>query len=140
MAESLVIDCSVAAKWVLPEPGRPAARLLLDRAGAGEITMLAPDLILVEFASLLSKQHRRKLISAAVADKSFDLFTQIAPTLVDTRPRLDAALALSFEYGASLWDCVYVVLAIECECPCLTADKRLLRSPIGKHANLRLLD
>ena len=136
MAESLVVDCSVAAKWVLPEPDRA----VLDLSAVGEVSLLAPDLILIEFASLISKQHRRKLISAAEAEKSFDLFTRIAPSLVETRPRLNAALGLSLEYGVSLWDCVYIVLATECECPCLTADRRLLRSPIGKHAKLRLLE
>jgi predicted nucleic acid-binding protein len=139
MAESIVIDCNVAAKWILPEPGREAARRLLEQSAAGEISLIAPDLILVEFAGLISKYYRRKLISAIDAEKSFDLFTQIAPPLVETGPRLDAALALSLEYGASLWDCVYIALAMECECACLTADGRLFRSGIGRHASLRLL-
>ena len=101
---------------------------MLDLSAAGEVSLLAPDLILIELASLISKQHRRKRISAADAQKSLDLPTRIAP--------FAGRNTTSLEYGASL--CVYIVLAIECECPCLTADRRLLRSPIGKHAQLRL--
>ena len=140
MADMFVVDCSVAAKWVLSEPDSVAAWGWYTRFQAGEISLIAPDLILLEFASLVSKYQRRKLISVTEAEASFALFADIAPPLVETRPRLDAALSLSLQHGASLWDCVYVLLSIECECPCLTADGRLFRSPIGKHANLRLLE
>jgi predicted nucleic acid-binding protein len=139
MTERFVLDCSVAAKWVLAEAESDAAWAWYKRSQAGEISFIAPDLILVEFASLVAKQYRRKLISAKEAERSYALFTEIAPPLIDTRPRLDAALDLSLEFGASLWDCVYITLAMECECPCLTADRRLLRSPVAKRAELRLL-
>ena len=140
MAETFIVDCSVAAKWILSEPDSEAAWNWYTRFESRELSLIAPDLILVEFASLVSKHYRRKLLSATEAERSYALFAEIVPPLVDSRPRLNAALALSLEYGASLWDCVYIVLGIECECPCLTADKRLLRSPIGKHTNLRLLE
>ena len=140
MAETFVVDCSVAAKWILSEPGSTAAWGWYLRFRQGKVSLIAPDLILIEFASLLSKYYRRKLISAARGEDSYALFTDIAPPLFDTRPRLDAALALSVKCGASLWDCVYVMLAIEAECSCLTADERLFRSNIGQHASLRLLE
>jgi predicted nucleic acid-binding protein len=140
MPEAIVVDCSVAAKWVLAEPGREAARKLLERSAKREISLIAPDLILVEFASLISKHYRRKLISSVDAEASFDLFTRIAPALVETSPLLNSALALSLEYGASLWDCVYIALAVEHKCACLTADGRLFRSGIGRHSTLRLLE
>jgi len=53
----------VAAKWMLPEPDSAAALELFVRYEAGEISLIAPDLLLAEFASVLAKRSRRKQIS-----------------------------------------------------------------------------
>jgi predicted nucleic acid-binding protein len=139
MPETFVLDCSVAAKWVLPEPDRGPALLLLERYGSGEILLIAPDLLLSEFASLLAKRNRRKQISAAQAYRAFQLMTKCAPRLFDMRPRLSRALDLSLRHQMSLWDCVYVALAIEHQCPLLTADRRLVRAGGARHPSLRLV-
>ena len=52
MAEMFILDCSLAAKWVLPEPDCAPALRLLERYESGEISLIAPDLLLAEFASL----------------------------------------------------------------------------------------
>jgi hypothetical protein len=49
----------VAAKWVLLEPGREPALELFDRYLAGEVLLIAPDILLAEFASLVAKRSRR---------------------------------------------------------------------------------
>lgn len=139
MPETFVLDCSVAAKWVLPEPdGAPAVRLF-ERYEAGEISLIAPDLLLVEVASLLSKRHRRKQISVEQAREAFGFMTNAAPKLFEAGPRLHRALDLSLRYQMSLWDCVYLALALERDCPFLTADRRLLRAGAGLHPSIRLV-
>ncbi len=138
MPETFVLDCSVAAKWVLPEPGRPSALRLLDRHVAGEISLIAPDLLLMEVASLLSKRHRRQQISAVQAREAFRLMREFAPDLLETQPRLGRALDLSLRYQMSLWDCVYLALAIERDCRFLTADQRLFRAGTGRHPAIQL--
>ena len=104
MPEIFVLDCSVAAKWVLPEPDREPALALLDRYVSGEVRLVAPDLLLAEFASLVAKHHRRKLISAEQAAEAFALMTRCVPRLLETRPRLPRALDLSLKHHLSLWD------------------------------------
>ena len=140
MPETFVVDCSVAAKWVLPEPGRPSALKLLDRHLAGEVSLIAPDLLLVEMASLLSKRHRRKQISAAQAREAFQLVREFAPELLETDHRLVRALDLSLRHQISLWDCVYLALAIERECPFLTSDERFFRGGSGRHPAIQLFE
>jgi predicted nucleic acid-binding protein len=139
MPETFVLDCSVAAKWVLPEPDRGPSLLLFDRYGSGEISLIAPDLLLSEFASLLAKRNRRQQISAAEAHRAFELMTKCAPRLFDMRPRLPRALDLSLRHQMSLGDCVYLALAIEHQCPLLTADRRFVRASGGRHASLQLV-
>jgi predicted nucleic acid-binding protein len=137
--ETFVLDCSVAAKWVLPEvDGAPALRLF-ERRAAGEVTLIAPDLLLAEFASLLAKRSRRKLISETQAFDAFQFMTRSAPGLFDTRPLLARALDLSLRHQMSLWDCVYLALALERGCPFLTADRRLFRAGAGRHPSIRLI-
>ena len=137
---AFVLDCSVAAKWVLPEPDRAPALQLFERYESGEISLIAPDLLLAEFASLLAKRCRRKQISTGQASEAFQLMTRCAPRLFDMRPRPYRALQLSLDHQMSLWDCVYVALAVEHDCPMLTADRRLFRESGGRHASLLLVE
>jgi predicted nucleic acid-binding protein len=139
MPDTFVLDCSVAAKWVLPEPDRAPALRLFEQYAAGEVVLIAPDILLAEFASLLAKRTRRKQISAEQAHEAFSLMTKCAPRLSDTRPRLSRARALSLERQLSLWDCVYLELAMERDCPVLTADLRLFRAGRGGHPFVRLV-
>jgi predicted nucleic acid-binding protein len=139
MPETFVLDCSLAAKWVLPEPDCAPALRLFERYQSGEISLIAPDLLLAEFASLLAKRTRRKEISTKQAHEAFHLMTRCAPRLFDMRPRLFRALGLSLRHKMSLWDCVYVALAVEHGCPFLTADRRLFRAGGGRHPSLQLV-
>ena len=97
MPQKFVLDCSVASKWVLPEPDRAPALGLLEQYAAGEVLLIAPDLLLAEFASLIAKRNRRKEISAERAQAAFRLMTKCAPRLFDMRPRLPRALDLSLQ-------------------------------------------
>jgi predicted nucleic acid-binding protein len=133
------LDCSVAAKWVLPEPDRTPALVLFERYAAGEISLIAPDLLLAEFASLLAKRRRRKQLSPEQAQEAFRLMTMCAPRLFDTRALLQGALELALRHQMSLWDCVYVALGAEFACPVLTADRPLFRATGGRHPSLRLV-
>jgi predicted nucleic acid-binding protein len=104
-----------------------------------QIVLIAPDLLLAEFASLVAKRNRRKQISAAQAHKAFALMTRGSPRLFDMRPLLSRALDLSLQHQLSLWDCVYLALALEHDCPVLTADPRLFRAGRGRYPSLLLV-
>ena len=140
MVETLVVDCSVAAKWVLPEPGREVAIRLLERYAAGEVHLIAPDLLLSEFASLVAKRHRRKQMTGEQALRAYALMVESAPELVAVRPRIPLALELAVRHQISLWDAVYVALAVEFGTQLVTADRRLLRGGRTWHPVVRLLE
>ena len=139
MPTTHVLDCSVAAKWILPESDRTPALRLFEQYSAGEIFLIAPDLLLTEFASLLAKRRRRKQLLAEQAHKAFDLMVQCSPKLYETRPRLRRALELSLSHDISLWDSVYLALAAEFNCSVITADRRLFRAASRRHPSLKLL-
>ncbi len=139
MPDTFVLDCSVAAKWVLPEPDRSPSLELFDRYASGDVILIAPDLLLAEFASLVAKRNRRKQISSAQAHEASLLMAKCAPRLYDSRPRLLRALDLSLKYQMSLWDCVYLALAIEHDCSFLTMDLRFIRAGKARTQSIQLL-
>lgn len=139
MSDSLVVDCSVAAKWALVEPGDVEASQLLDEQESGRVSLIAPDLLLMEFASLITKRVRRKQLSVDQARGMFWVIEQSDLKFFETRPLLGAALELALATQMSAWDCVYLALAIEHNCPMITADRRLFRGHAPRHPAIRLL-
>jgi predicted nucleic acid-binding protein len=136
LPEVFVVDCSVAEKWVLPETGAIPALRLLREEQLGEVSLLAPDLLLVE----LAKKVRRKQISPEQALEGFRFMQTSVLRPVETGPLLGPALDLALNHPISLWDSVYLALAIQQDCPLITADRRLFRGGRGRHPSIRLLD
>ena len=139
MAELLVVDCSVASKWILDEPGAADAVELLRKNRSGEVALIAPELLLTEFASLIAKRTRRKLMQSNEARDAFRLMKESAPVLFETRTLLDGALELAIATQMSVWDCVYIALATVHKCVMITADRRLFRGHSPRHPAIRLL-
>ena len=54
---------------------------LLERWRSGELTLIAPDLLLAEFASLLAKRSRRKELSEQQSKLAFQLMLLSSPIL-----------------------------------------------------------
>jgi predicted nucleic acid-binding protein len=104
----------------------------------GEITLIAPDLLLTELASLIMRRKRRKQMPAAAGQEAFWLMAESELRLFETRPLLARALDLAIK-SQSLWDCVYLALAIEHDCQLITVDFGLFRAANGWHPAIRLL-
>lgn len=119
----LVIDTSVAIKWIIDEAGSDKADLL---RGAD---MAAPALLRIEAANVLRTIAARKDVSAQQARELF-LLLQTAPvTIVDADDALERrALELALTLRHPVYDCVYLALAERMDRPLITADKRFLRS------------
>ena len=124
-------------KWVLYEPGHVQALRLLEEELSGSLMLIAPDLLLTEFASLIAKRVRRKHMSAAEAIDAFHRFEESVPALFETHPLVEAALNLAVDSQMSLWDSMH--LALEHRCPLITADRRLFRGHSPRYRAIRLL-
>ena len=124
----IVVDASVAVKWILPESGRTASLALLRGFVEGQSVLLAPRTLTEEVASAMCKRFRRKQLTAEQVRVAFDYFQQRRPVLVDDPGLLGEALDLSLRHRLSLWDCLYLALAMRHRCNLVTADQRLVRS------------
>ena len=125
-----VIDASVAVKWVLREAGDEEALAILAAYGAKTLDLIAPRLLLHEVASAISKRCRRKELTIRQAEDAYRNFEARRPQLVQAQ--VGQALSLSLRHQISLWDSVYLAVAIERRADLLTADRRFHRA-VSRH-------
>lgn len=124
----IVLDASVAVKWFLPERFEtlaPEALDLLNQCGKNEIRILVPDLFWVEFASVLWKAVRRGNFPKASADVALASLKRFDFPTVPSLKLLDNAFQIATDYGRSVYDCLYVALAVQTNSQLITADERL---------------
>jgi predicted nucleic acid-binding protein len=114
----IVIDASVAVKWVLDEENVEAALALRDEE------LIAPAFWLLEAASALWRRSRRG--EFAVAD-ALDFLSELqrAPVAsLSIGPYLSDALQLAIEIAHPVYDCAYLAVALANDTHVVTADLR----------------
>ncbi len=119
MKDWVVVDSSVAVKWYIPEPGSDRAALLL----AGQ-RLIAPDLLIPEIGNVLWK--RRRDIPAAEIEAITDAIVSHCPvSLYPSDALLQGAVALALTYERTVYDSLYLALAVGQDCQFVTSDERL---------------
>ena len=88
-----------------------------------ENDVLAPDFFPIELANALLKKVRRRELTereARSAVGSLEPLIRLMPSVQLLQPALDIA----FRYERSIYDSLYVALAVQESCPLVTADHR----------------
>lgn len=118
----LIVDASVAVKWFFEEDHtEDALRLLDDR-----FNLHAPNFLLLEADSVVSKRARRRLITTRDGAAVRDAVRRMPIQLHDFEPLADPAYELSVATGCAIYDCLYVALGELLDAQVVTADKRLI--------------
>ena len=105
----------------------------------GDRELIAPDLIVAEFANVLWKKVQRDGCSEAHAKAILEAFAIDAPRLVDAAPLAHRALELALRLREPVYDCLYLAAAIEAEAALVTADRGLARGARGVIAEVELI-
>jgi predicted nucleic acid-binding protein len=135
----IVVDGSVAAKWYFDEPGHEAADRILSSRIAGEHELLAPDLIVPEFVNVLWKRVRQLECSNAAARVILSLWENDRPALVPSSHLASQAFELARALDQTVYDCLYLALALAIEAPLATADRQLARAARSVSAQVDLI-
>lgn len=102
----IVVDASVAVRWIADEPDAEAAVALLVRDD-----LHAPDILAVEVGSALARKSRAKEVAADQAASGLHL---VFNRLTLHRPSEDVVLRahdLSVAHAHPIYDCMYIAVA-----------------------------
>jgi predicted nucleic acid-binding protein len=130
---TLVIDASIAVKWVVEEDGTTDALALRQKA-----KLIAPELLVAECANILWKKVQRNELMHDEALLAARLLQGAEIELLPMRSLLESATQISIEIDHPAYDCLYLALAVEKKCKFVTADKRFLQKLYqGRQRRLR---
>jgi predicted nucleic acid-binding protein len=117
----VIVDASVAVKWLVEEADSDRAARLLD----GRV-LHAPDLLFVEAANALWAIHRRGALGSDAPTEALAWLLRVPFTVTVSTTLIERALAMATALVHPVYDCVYLSLAAEVAAPVVTADPRLL--------------
>jgi predicted nucleic acid-binding protein len=123
-----VVDASLVVKWFIPEIHSEAARRWL---GASH-DYVAPDLLFSEAGNTVWKKVRRKELEEAEGRQLVKDLGQVAVETVATRSLLEDALALALTAGITVYDAMYLALAVRLETEVITGDDRFADKIAGR--------
>lgn len=115
----MIVDASVAVKWLASESDSNAANDLLGLPG-----LAAPELVLSEVANAIWRKRRAGEVGQVDARPSYieHLVARLVPTSAFINRALDLALAMDHP----VYDCVYLAMAEAEDDLLVTADIRFL--------------
>jgi predicted nucleic acid-binding protein len=129
-----VIDANVAVKWVLPPSHEQLvghALALLDRHRAGEIHFVVPDLFWAEVGNVLWKAARQGRCSTESAAGGLAALKGRQLVTVPSQGLVEAAFNIAATFHRTVYDSLYVALAIETRTQMITADEKLANALAG---------
>ncbi|GAC1616118.1 MAG: type II toxin-antitoxin system VapC family toxin [Ktedonobacteraceae bacterium] len=135
MKSTVVVDSSIAIKWVLEEPNSAIALELLDEWIDNEKVIVAPALLAYEITNIIHKNVRGGEITVERAREILTGFFEMEITFDTSQSHSKAhrALELAHRFGLSATYDAYFLALAECEeCELWTADKRLWNAVKGK--------
>ena len=140
MSESVVVDASLAVKWLVDEDDSDKAHAVLQSWVAQDITRIAPHLMPFEVANAL---HQRVLRGELTVGDSARMITRLLASRLELHqpPSLYVrALQLASELKqAAAYAAHYLALAESVGCELWTADERFYRAASPSIENVRWL-
>jgi predicted nucleic acid-binding protein len=119
----LVVDASAVAGWLLPDEGGADPATLL----AGEERIVAPWLLWAELRNILVVNERRGRIPRGVVEQAVEAVEGFGIEL-DTTPSGAGVLDLARRHGLTVYDALYLELALRARGRLATLDATLRRS------------
>lgn len=140
MTNPVVVDASIAAKWIFPEIDSSVALLLRAHWIRQGLQPVAPNWFLCEVANIALRRVRAKEVSLSDALRDFREMVRF----ITTHP-LDGSLSaraveLALEHGqGAVYDSHYLALAEQLDCELWTADEEFWKATHSTGSRVRWL-
>lgn len=115
----VVVDTSVALKWMLPEEDTDAAAGLLDAE------LWVPTLLFMECGNALWREVRRGHLTSAEAGAMMEALEGLPLITAKDLDLVKRAFELTAVFDHPIYDCIFLTLAERIQAPLVTADKKL---------------
>ncbi|MDQ6832932.1 MAG: type II toxin-antitoxin system VapC family toxin [Chloroflexota bacterium] len=130
---TIVVDASIALKWVLPEPDSSVAVALLNDWLTNDVRVIAPSWFAGEVANILYRRARRGTFTIADAHQALtgvlDVVERVQESSLEAHHAMDIADATT---RAATYDAMYLALALTVGAEYWTADEIFFNAT--KHA------
>ncbi len=138
----IVVDASLAAKWILWEDQSAAALQFLSIYRS---ELCAPDLIRIEVAGAITRVARMAHIEDGDANQMIELWLgDFGSAAVDARrpdpSLLRAAAQLSLDLAHPIQDCLYLAMAMDLSSDLATCDAKFATRAQQSYSRIRLLE
>lgn len=132
---TLVVDASVAAKWLFEEDGTEAAL----RLRGPEYDLVGPDLLFLEVGNVVWRKVRAGEIEAADGRAMVAAILEAPLQVEPSAALLPAAWEIAVGHDRTVYDGVYLALSVALDAPLVTADHRLRRALRGSELAKQIL-
>jgi predicted nucleic acid-binding protein len=123
---TIIVDASVALKWVIDEDGAEMARqLIIDEV------LAAPDLLFIECANVLWAKARRGHLTQDQARAAMLAIDGAPVRTLPIRPHAAAAQAIALELHQTAYDSLYLAVALAERATMITADEVFARAALA---------
>jgi len=133
---NIVVDASVAAKWLFSERDSERAVALLREIVEGRLRSLAAEILPAVIGNVLAL---RGLLREQQALAEYERFQRSCPALISNKTLAEPALKLALRQRHPIYDCLYLALALDAGCDLITADEKLHRAFGPDFPQVRLL-
>ena len=116
-----VVDASIAVKWFMPEAYGDAALRLLN----AEHSLVVPDLLFPEVGNVLWKRVQRREVTVREATTTLEALASLPLEVHPSKPLMPLAFEIACRAHRSVYDSLYLAIAVLRQCPMVTADRKL---------------
>lgn len=120
----MVVDTSVVAKWFLIETNCAEASTVLLDGVRGDVGLHAPSYLLLELDSVLTKRVGGGFVAREMAERIRKEASRTPIRFHGIDSLREHAFALAVETRQSVYDCLFLALAISLNASMVTADLR----------------
>ena len=123
-----VVDSSVFVKWLVPEAQSERATGFVERLNRREVEAVSPHLVSAEVGHALRSHFLAGDLTREECLSAVDDFAALALAVAPSISLVQDAARLALDNTGSLYDALFVALALRERCPVLTADERMMRA------------
>lgn len=121
-----VVDTSAVVRLFIPDGEIPEGlEEFIRKAERGENVLIAPELVLAEIGNVLHRKNREGVITSAERDQLVADCLDLPIRLCSHRDIFASSVEIAGEHGLTVYDALFLALAIRQGARLFTADERL---------------